>query len=92
MNQYPSIIKNSQKDIIAKIPIKKKTPHGYIILGFERFIELFLYITVGCISGISLLLPGYYYKWLWHRIPESDTAISYSLIFKNFAGYNILVP
>ena len=30
-------------------------------------------IMVGCISGISLLLPGYYYKWIWHRMPESDT-------------------
>ncbi len=112
--------------IIATIQIKKKTTHGYIILEFERFIELFVHrnlprfrqtwddyippvmhsthgvafiflvsqpikdghaalvnslawalITVGCISGISLLLPGYYYKWIWQRIPESDTATSY---------------
>ncbi len=43
---------------IVTIQIKKKTTHGYIILEFERFIEL-LYIKVGCISGIIV-----YFYWI----------------------------
>ncbi len=33
----------AKKWFIATIHIKKKTIHGYIILEFERFIELFVY-------------------------------------------------
>ncbi len=37
---------------IVIIQIKKKTTHRYIILEFDRFIEVLP--TVGCISGINL--------------------------------------
>ncbi len=42
--------------------IKKKTTHGYIILEFERFIELFVYAALDASQALSLVLTEYAHK------------------------------
>ncbi len=39
--------------IMGTMHIRKKTTHGYIILEFERFIELFVYRNAALVSSLA---------------------------------------